>query len=127
MPPSLKGPSAGSAEAAALSEWARSLGTDRNGESYAFWAAQQCDGRTPGDWIRTLLDRKVRGRSGNGRATVPLLTTILARWRDDGRADHERPRLAAGDRVSPSPPPPAGYYQPSGRVARMKANGESPR
>jgi hypothetical protein len=98
-------PGRDSAEAIAIEQWANTLGTDRNFESYGFWAREKCN-YVPAAWIRALLERKVQGRSGTQRAAIPLLGHILGEWMNAG----ECPYLKAQPNPGPALPPPTEYH-----------------
>lgn len=82
-PPGRKSP-----EALALRAWAEPLGRDRDGESFASWAANQCDFSPPW-WIRGVLDREVVGF--DKPKPTRYLTKIMARFREQGYPDFPKP------------------------------------
>jgi hypothetical protein len=89
-----RGPGRDSAEALELRAWAEPLGRDRDGESFAEWAAGQCS-YSPAWWVRGLLERNVVGL--RNAKPVRYLTTIMARYREQGRPDFPEPGTATAD------------------------------
>jgi hypothetical protein len=93
LPPRVQPSGADSAAARELEAWAGALGCDRSGEPYAGWARAMCD-LVPAAWVRRLLERRVLGRQGAGRASLPLCAKILADWQAAGQCEYETPASA---------------------------------
>jgi hypothetical protein len=93
LPPRIQPSGADSAAARELEAWAGALGADRSGEPYAGWARAMCD-LVPAAWVRRLLERRVLGRQGAGRASLPLCAKILADWQAAGQCEYETPAPA---------------------------------
>jgi hypothetical protein len=101
LPPRIQPSGADSAAARELEAWASGLGADRSGEPYAGWARAMCD-LVPAAWVRRLLERRVLGRQGAGRASLPLCARILADWQAAGQCEYE---TASGPAVNGAAPP----------------------
>jgi hypothetical protein len=113
LPPRIQPSGSDSAAARELEAWAGALGADRSGEPYAGWARAMCD-LVPAAWVRRLLERRVLGRQGAGRASLPLCAKILADWQAAGQCEYE----------TPAPAPAVNGHLPTPAVPRPESPSE---
>jgi hypothetical protein len=80
LPPEA-GPGRDCPEAVEVGKWAERLGTDPNGDPYAFAARELCD-HYPPDWVRQVLD--IRVVANPRRPPIRYLVLALRDWRKAG-------------------------------------------